>query len=278
VKKLTFVLTLALLVGCSTTSPPVQPGPPPEYAGANGSAWVAIGLLNVDPAVYGSSMPCPGADVDAAWFYARASSAGYTSWLLLDENATWSNVTNVVRQAAASVSEDGVLVVSMAGHGSQIRDNDGDEADGLDETVCLWDGQVRDDRVLALLHSLPPLRVLLINDQCHSEGNFRSIVRTAQQLVSLGYWGRVRPPDMVERRGNWNGQLIQLAACREADYATGTSEGGSWSLSLADSSATGKVLHQWYEDAAGQMPAYQPPVWVEYGEVEQAFRLFQVYK
>jgi hypothetical protein len=36
-------------------------------------------------------------------------------------------------------------VFFVSGHGGQVKDTDGDEEDGLDETLCLWDGQCADD-------------------------------------------------------------------------------------------------------------------------------------
>jgi hypothetical protein len=161
----------------------------------------------------------------------------------------------------------------MSGHGGQIADNNGDEADKLDETICLWDGQVRDDDVLALIQKLPAgLRVVLINDQCHSEGNFRAFVRKVQRVVSLGKYGKTRAQALVKASRGWDGQLIQFAGCRENSYSYGAAAGGTWTQNLLSTFNPGFTWRQWFDAAASKMPGNQVPVWVEYGNVGDEFR------
>lgn len=70
----------------------------------------------------------------------------------------------------ATLSKPGDLVVwTNSSHGGQLPDRSGDEADGLDETICLWDGEMVDDEIYKLLAKFEAgVRVVVISDSCHS--------------------------------------------------------------------------------------------------------------
>ena len=46
-----------------------------------------------------------------------------------------------------------VFIVQYSGHGTQLPDNNGDEQDGYDEALYLYDGALRDDEIAALLNT-----------------------------------------------------------------------------------------------------------------------------
>lgn len=62
------------------------------------------------------------------------------------------------------------LTVYYTGHGSQVRDTSGDEADGYDEVMVFENGYVLDDDLAVALkeNHNPTCRVLLLNDCCRS--------------------------------------------------------------------------------------------------------------
>jgi len=264
---------VAISYGCSTPAvdTPVVVTPPATTAGAA----ICVGLTAVDPAAYqGWAGDCPGCDEDANGFHLllnKSLSGG--AIFLFNSAATWKNVQDDVLAAAATLKRGDLLVVMMSGHGGQLPDDNGDEADGLDETICLWDGQVRDDEVLKLINKFPAgLRVVLINDQCHSEGNFRSFMRKVQRVVTLGKYGKRKGAVLVKAKTGWDGQLIQFAGCREASYSYGSSTGGTWSQNLLSTFSPTLTWRQWFDKAAAKMPSSQVPVWVEYGNITDGFR------
>jgi metacaspase-1 len=62
-----------------------------------------------------------------------------------------------------------VLFLTYSGHGGQIPDVTGEEDDKLDETWCLYDGEVIDDEIyLELSRFAAGVRVLVLSDSCHS--------------------------------------------------------------------------------------------------------------
>lgn len=66
------------------------------------------------------------------------------------------------------------LFLHYSGHGSQLRDQNGDEADGWDETLCPSDfqrhGEIRDDTIFDVVcRDLPAgVRLTAVMDCCHS--------------------------------------------------------------------------------------------------------------
>ena len=244
------------------------------HKGAANRVAICIGLTFVDPASYGGwDGACPGCDVDARSFYNLFVSKGFTSRMMMNSEATWKNVRHAIMDAVRDLNTNDLVVISMSGHGGQLPDDNGDEADGIDETICFWDGQVRDDEILKMIHEFPHgLRLVLINDQCHSEGNFRSMLRVAQRVVSLGFWGARTAVPVIEREDSWQGQLIQFAGCREDSYSYGADRGGTWTQSLVGVFNTNLTWQSWFDNAKSIMPNNQVPQWVEGFQVTDEFR------
>lgn len=253
--------------------PELQPNEQ-QVAGSPGLRAVCIGLTSVDPKSYnGWAGDCPGCDIDARGMHELLSQNGFTSKLMLNSVATWKAVKSAVLGMAEGMKPGELLVVAMSGHGGQVPDKNGDEADKMDETICLWDGQVIDDDVLKMILELPHgIRLVLINDQCHSEGNFRAFVRATQQAVSFGAWGKKTARPVVKRKDGWQGQLLQFAGCREANYSYGGSGGGTWTQSLLMGYKADMTWRQWFDVSVAMMPLNQVPQWVEFGDVQDSFR------
>ena len=74
-----------------------------------------------------------------------------------------------------------ILLLTYSGHGGQIPDVTGEETDKLDETWCLYDGQLIDDEMyLELSRFAAGVRVLVFSDSCHSG----TVVRAAPPTCS----------------------------------------------------------------------------------------------
>mmetsp|Transcript_5515 Transcript_5515/g.10715 ORF Transcript_5515/g.10715 Transcript_5515/m.10715 type:complete len:325 (-) Transcript_5515:92-1066(-) len=98
--------------------------------------------------------------------------------LLLDDGKntapTAANILAAFKKLASEAKAGDACFVHYSGHGCSIRDDDGDEADGMDEALCPVDykksGVLRDDDVLEKLIAPLPRGVTLtcIMDCCHS--------------------------------------------------------------------------------------------------------------
>ncbi|MBG9582273.1 peptidase C14 [Bacillus thuringiensis] len=130
-----------------------------------------IGLNSVDPQHYsgwsGDLVACE-ADAEDMELIAKSLSYDNTS-LLLTTNATIDNFVNEVKKAASSLESGDIFFLSYSGHGGRIPDQQNDEADGFDETWCLYDGQFLDDELHSLWHLFKEdVRVIILSDSCHS--------------------------------------------------------------------------------------------------------------
>ena len=96
--------------------------------------------------------------------------------LLLDDGKntapTSANILAAFKKLASEAKAGDACFVHYSGHGCSIRDDDGDEADGMDEALCPVDyqksGVIRDDDVLEKLIAPLPKGVTLtcIMDCC----------------------------------------------------------------------------------------------------------------
>jgi hypothetical protein len=128
------------------------------------------GLNSVDPAHYsGWSGELCACEFDANDMAAIAKAQGFTVSTLLTQAATRQAVLGHISDAAQKLQSDDILLLSYSGHGGQLSDLNSDEPDGLDETWCLFDGELVDDQ---LYHSFSQfaagVRILVFSDSCHS--------------------------------------------------------------------------------------------------------------
>ena len=136
---------------------------------ANGIS-VHIGVNDVDADHYGGwSSPLKACENDANDMHALAKGVGFSSRLLVAAEATRGAVTDAIKTAASELVAGDIFFLTFAGHGGQLKDMDGDEADGKDETWVLYDGQLLDDELNVLWAEFDPgVRVLVLSDSCHS--------------------------------------------------------------------------------------------------------------
>ena len=133
-----------------------------------------IGINEVDQSHYGFDVPPLQACInDAEKMFEVADHYGYDSkQILRNHEATRDRVKHEVREVSLQMQDGDIFFLTFSGHGSQIPDagNDpDDEDDGLDETWCLFDGQLLDDELRHLLAAFPGgSRVVVLSDSCHS--------------------------------------------------------------------------------------------------------------
>ena len=131
---------------------------------------LAIGLNGLDPNHYeGWGGILAGCEPDARDMKDIAVSQGLKAEILLTAQATREAVLGKLNDLAEKLQPDDLLVVSYSGHGGQVPDQNGDEVDGLDETWCLYNGELIDDELNAAWAKFKKgIRILVFSDSCHS--------------------------------------------------------------------------------------------------------------
>lgn len=148
--------------------------------------------------------------------------------LLLDARATKANIISRLNWLVRGAKSGDYLVFHFSGHGSQIRDRDGDElSDRMDELICPydmnWDGSyITDDELRNIFKKLPQGVLLeVFMDSCHSGTGLRVVddfgrpAELGPEPPRLEQYRVSRylppPPDIVAR---WEGEEELLAPAR----------------------------------------------------------------
>jgi metacaspase-1 len=140
---------------------------------------------------------------------------------LLDYKATQKAIQSAIHKLIRSGQRGDVLLVHFSGHGSNVPDDNGDEADTRDEILCPtdldWKKPFRDDWLRTTFDSMRAgVSLTVITDCCHSG----TITRA------------VKPPDapMLERYlpSPWD-----LVACESGRKLRGTIRGGLHTAPIA---------------------------------------------
>ena len=94
--------------------------------------------------------------------------------VMVDEQATRARIFAAIRDLAEIAGPDDIVLIHYSGHGSQAPDTNGDEPDGLDETILPYDSRmpgipdITDDELNTLIGGFRSESVVVILDSCHS--------------------------------------------------------------------------------------------------------------
>jgi hypothetical protein len=131
---------------------------------------LCIGINNYP----GTHMDLAGCVNDANDWAAELAARGFTVTRLLDKAATKAAMVAAFSAVIGQAVKNDVVVITFSGHGTYAPDQDGDEADGLDEALCPYDiqtggGPLLDDELHALFSTCRAgVKLVLISDSCHS--------------------------------------------------------------------------------------------------------------
>ena len=100
--------------------------------------------------------------------------------VITDEAATRERMLAAITDIVAQSGPEDTLYIHYSGHGSQVQDLNGDEADGLDETLVPADGRtagvrdIVDDELDVIFSRLRARSAVIVLDSCHSGTATRS--------------------------------------------------------------------------------------------------------
>ena len=162
--------------------------------------------------------------------------------ILSNSRARKAAIIDAVKSLVAGAKDGDVLVFHYSGHGSQVRDAEGDELeDGKDEVLCPYDfdwngGFIKDDDLASLISGLKRgVRMEIVLDSCHSGTGTREIILDRRllrdrplpaamdpaDLWNSGHCIRPRflapPPDLDLRADEIFGPRLRLRKIAQAD-------------------------------------------------------------
>ncbi len=143
---------------------------PAKQSGKAKALSLHIGLNGVSGAAYGGwDGPLAACEFDASDMAALARTRGMKPTILLTKKATRAAALAAMRSSAKTLTAGDFFFLTYSGHGGQVPDVTGEEADKKDETWCLYDGQLIDDELYFELSRFKAgVRILVLSDSCHS--------------------------------------------------------------------------------------------------------------
>lgn len=185
-----------------------------------------LGLNTLDPNHYTGYQPLHGAERDATSMEQLAKGQGFSTTLLLSQQATFAAVRAQIAAAAGALASGDTFLLTFAGHGSTVPDTNGDEPTGTDQTLCLYDQQIVDDRLYEDFGAFAAgVRIVMVADSCHSgtvaRAAFYAALRELPMIRAIVGDGATRAlsPDVanavyLDHRGVYDAQ--QTAANKDA--------------------------------------------------------------
>ncbi|WP_263588896.1 caspase family protein [Sphingopyxis sp. GC21] len=266
---------------------------------ANGYS-LHIGLNSVDPNHYdGWSGPLVACEADAAAMRKICQGRGFQPKVLLTALATRPAVLDHLSDLATSMIAGDTLIVSYSGHGGQLPDRNGDEDDGLDETWCLFDGQLLDDELYrAWANFKPGVRIAVFSDSCHS-GTVIKELALAHHVISrplgaldpsAGY--RIMPPEIQYRTYEANREfyddllqkpapppepactVLLVSGCQDNQLSQDGAFNGKFTGALISTWANGKFKGTYAEFTKAirkRLPSSQSPNYLPVGVANPQF-------
>jgi hypothetical protein len=171
--------------------------------------------------------------------------------VLVDERATKQGILDRLKWLLNGSKEGDELVFYYSGHGSQVRDRNGDELDDqLDEILCPhdldWDDPLTDDILAALFKQLPEyVHLTMLCDSCHSGSISRSmseIYRNTSKSITAPFdirsrsYDKILPKNKMGKKNKGTQRHLLMSGCKDnqtsADaYIDGRYQGAfTWAL------------------------------------------------
>lgn len=129
-----------------------------------------IGLNAVDPGHYGGwSGPLTACESDADDMATIAQNQGFHTKVAKTRMATRDDVKAAITDASKKLRSGDIFFLSYSGHGGSVPNGGEEFLDGMDETWCLYDGQMIDDELAGFWTQFKTgVRILVLSDSCHS--------------------------------------------------------------------------------------------------------------
>lgn len=125
--------------------------------------------------------------------------------------STKANIMNSLYQLVAISQPSDMLWVHYSGHGTQIRDVNGDESDGFDECIvpCNYNvaGIITDDELYAIINNAK-CKMMICFDSCNSGTG-------CDLQYSINYNNGILTKSMNSLRSIANSNIIMMSGCRD---------------------------------------------------------------
>lgn len=136
---------------------------------------IHIGVNKLCIGIYNTEGPLNAPSNDAKAMANIAIHEGYSHiHLLINQEATTTRFLEIFDETIHALCDGDTLLITFSGHGGQIDDTDGDEADGKDEVWCFYDKPLKDDDLREKWQLFQKgVRIIVISSSCHSRSTLK---------------------------------------------------------------------------------------------------------
>jgi len=177
---------------------------------------VCIGI-NDYPGYYNDLYGCVN---DAKNWAELLEGLGFSVEIILDNDATKDNVLYLLKDLVEASFPEDILVFTYSGHGTQIIDFSGDELDGYDEALYVYDGAISDDKIKECLEKLNHKCVFVaIIDSCFSGTVTRVLSKNGNPKFLLTETRIRKTPVKKLFKSEEGMKEILLSGCSDTEYS-----------------------------------------------------------
>lgn len=238
-----------------------------------------VGLKSVDPQAYGGwdgRSGCLGCELDVDNIARILDPLEYQSRVLKTKAATAKAVLGELEKAASQCEAGDLFLFYFSGHGGQNDDGDGEEEDGQDETLVVYDREIIDDEIDAVFRKFRAgVRIFMLSDSCNSGTNYRMLgINVSRSTPIAMFTKKNRAARHARSAGSeMQAQLIHYGGCRDGATSAGYEDGGEFTKALCAVWNGGQFDgdYQTFYRAIKARASGQDVQFSRYGPVESSF-------
>ena len=164
-------------------------------------------------------------------------SFGFETEVILDAQATKANIINKFDNLVTSAQAGDVIVFTYSGHGTSVMDTSGDEPDGYDEALYVYDGVLLDDALRASIQNLKSgVHLTVISDSCFS-GTVTRLMAESDTRGKTRYVETDRVPPGTKRVRAFLAEEdmaeVLVSGCADDEYSYDAYINGRWNGAMS---------------------------------------------
>ena len=146
---------------------------------------------------------------------------GFEVSTIQDHDANRNRFLNELTFLIAESNPGDHIVITYSGHGTQVYDHDGDEGDGYDEALYLYDGALVDDDIRDILSTVKDGVILtFVADSCFSGTVLR---KRSVNSPQIRFYPTDTIPATAKKKKDFlkdiNPNVILLSGCSDNEYS-----------------------------------------------------------
>lgn len=190
-------------------------------------------------------------------------SKGFSVTTLLNSACTKNGFISILKEIIAGAVAGDIIAISYSGHGTHVADKNGDEIDGYDEALYLYDNVLIDDEIREVLDTIDlDITVLIFLDSCFSGTSTRKISDVAEySKIKYVTTDVVDITKAVTKlvKDNIRENEIFFSACADDEYSYDAyingSYNGAFTYYLIKSFLDGASYESWFEALRKYLPS-----------------------